>query len=195
MALLPDAEYISLEEELAFLAIFGRYLGTTKAGTQRRIDHRSAAVKAPTKNTSSGQPPARNARDPLEYDPYVVNRLISLAHEKDVHAHGAVRDIAADLIERGQPLHTELGKFSAEFLRHATIPTARGQKDSTYRSRNYLINEAVTIAERHGYGLTRNPAAKDHSSACSIVARILNGFGVTMTEGAIAAIVRKARRA
>ena len=97
-------------------------------------------------------------------------------------------DLAATLIERGDPLPVPLRAFVADVLRNPKTHRRRpGRKASALDWRNSLITSAVCeIVLRWNLRVTRNPGTTERASAASIVQQaMVEGANYRLGEGDI----------
>jgi hypothetical protein len=72
-----------------------------------------------------------------------------------------------------------------ELLHLNPPPAARKRGRNVDRERNHFIIVAIKLTVRRGFPATRNRAAKNSTSACSIVAKALSQLGVNLTERSV----------
>jgi hypothetical protein len=98
-------------------------------------------------------------------------------------------DLAATLIERGDPLPVPLRAYVADFLRNPKMKMnrRRGRKASALEWRNSLITDALyQIVLRWNLRATRNPETTERASAASIVQQAMaEGANYRLSEGDI----------
>jgi hypothetical protein len=114
------------------------------------------------------------------------------AAPKEPHAAAVLCEFAAQLMERGDQLPSQLRSFIVEFLRNPSMGTKRKRGPDKYAGnfRNVLIGFAIVrIAETWKLPPTRNAATKDgekRASAASIVREGLReGARLRMSEEGI----------
>jgi hypothetical protein len=98
-------------------------------------------------------------------------------------------DLAATLIERGDPLPVPLRAYVADFLRNPKMKMNRrpGRKASALEWRNSLITDALyQIVLRWNLRARRNPGTTERASAASIVQQaMVEGANYHLSEGDI----------
>jgi hypothetical protein len=89
----------------------------------------------------------------------------------------ALRELAAEMLDRGQPLPSVLASYTVEVL-HPRLPRLRGQKKAANLLQDVSVVALImTLVERFGLSPRRNPAS-NHPSACSIAATALSEAGL-----------------
>jgi hypothetical protein len=110
---------------------------------------------------------------------------------------GALSDIAAELISRGDELPARLRTAAVETLRNP--PPRQSDSKGSLGMRNFAIVRMVnSLQHDHNLPPTRNRSShgKDDAapSGCSIVARALGGLRVGLSESAVEKIWETHRR-
>jgi hypothetical protein len=101
--------------------------------------------------------------------------------------------LAADLIERGEPLPASLRQLVVTTLRLPRPPLRLSMRGSGKRERKHGRDRAIwstvnEVADKTGFRPTRNRAGRAKGappSACSIVAEVLGKLGVLLSEDAV----------
>jgi hypothetical protein len=97
--------------------------------------------------------------------------------------------------ESNLPAHVRDRLCALEGAEPKLLPRGRGRYGKgMYGPRNVAIRGAVKLALRLGFNFARNPAQRDHESACSIVRKALKRLGVHLSESHIARICDKGER-
>jgi hypothetical protein len=110
------------------------------------------------------------------------------AHEGHEEAVHFLSEIAAKLIEQGDPLPAPLREFVAEALRHPRQRRRPGRRRFDLVGRNHVICFVITMIDlRWGFSPTRNEAT-ERASAASIAQQALQQIDINLGEGAIAKI-------
>ena len=131
--------------------------------------------------------------DPKAFDAHMACLFrVSLTNEGDA-AIFELCALAAELIERGEPLPKHLKVFIVKFLRRDPIfdiARKRGPRYGDLAHRDVCIIEAMQyIVKTWGFSATRNSASRDgakHPSAASITREALEkGAKLHLTEAAV----------
>jgi hypothetical protein len=112
--------------------------------------------------------------------PLNMAEVIHCAHHGSDDADLALRELAAEMLDRGDPLPAALAAYTIEALHPAGLPRLRGQKKASNLMQDISIVALImTLVERFGLSVRRNEATDHRASACSIVARALDEAGLT----------------
>ncbi len=109
----------------------------------------------------------------LEYLHWKNNtkELVKLAPQ-DFIAHDISKQVAADLIDQGEPLPRELGEYIVNYLRTGKEPKRYRPKLDLF-FRNVWISLAVHYLRKEGFWPTTRNEASESKSICDIVAQVI----------------------
>jgi hypothetical protein len=146
-------------------------------------------------NRQSWPDPAVYLKERYGFEPQMIRLLrVSLTTEGDP-AISNLCALAAELIERGEPLSETLKIFIIKYLRRDPSFEPAKKRGPKYHRRAYrdvCIVEAIEhITETWKFHATRNPATEGPSAASIVVVALKNGADIKLTEAAINKIWRE----
>jgi hypothetical protein len=114
------------------------------------------------------------------------------AAKRDRRTDQMLRELAVNMIGRGEPLPPEIRPLARALIKgtHKPPPAKRGKKPEDNFVRDGFIALAVEALVQCGVQPTRNREQKNIDSACSIVTRALKEAGIHMMEPAVEKIWR-----
>jgi hypothetical protein len=108
-----------------------------------------------------------------------VLKVFAKTAEEDPVVYDIVKEICADLIEKGEQIPDELIPVVVRILRGRRRPRPKGPDPRANRSRDFYIAHIVhEVALRSGLKATRNDESISGLSACDIVQEVLYEEGM-----------------
>ncbi len=117
-----------------------------------------------------------------------ASTLVELS-KNDPTAWDAAKELAAKILEQGDPLPAELRQFTIEILRGSDRPKKQGRYRAENLHRDQCVADSIYTLNECGFKpLTKNSNESENNSACHIIVEVLAKLGDAISYDAVKSI-------